>query len=71
VHLAIIKQHTTSTWHKTNSGKYGVYLFILILISLTPKGKVSTEGKAYRRVSILKDKATISWIRQILKVPEV
>jgi len=27
-----------------------IYLF-LIFISLTPKGKVSTEGKAYRRVT--------------------
>jgi len=36
---------------KPKGGEIFSYLFIFILFSLTPKGKVSTEGKAYRRVT--------------------
>jgi len=40
VHLAIIKQHATSTWHKTNPGKYGVCFIMFIDVGIASFGFV-------------------------------
>jgi len=40
VHLTIIKQHATSKWHKTNTGKYGVCLLCASMSGIASLGCV-------------------------------